>query len=35
VLKLILHPTSYGWEFIPVAGGTFRDAGSAGCVSPR
>lgn len=32
VLKLILHPTSYAWEFIPVAGKTFRDSGSAPCV---
>lgn len=32
VLKLTLHPTSYDWEFIPAAGGTFRDAGSAACV---
>jgi 3',5'-cyclic AMP phosphodiesterase CpdA len=29
VLKLTLHPTTYDWEFIPVAGSTFRDAGSA------
>jgi 3',5'-cyclic AMP phosphodiesterase CpdA len=32
VLKLILHPASYEWEFIPVAGGTFRDGGNAPCV---
>jgi acid phosphatase type 7 len=32
VLKLTLHPTSYDWEFIPAAGGTFHDAGSAACV---
>lgn len=31
LLKLTLHPTSYDWEFIPVAGGTFHDAGSAVC----
>jgi hypothetical protein len=31
VLKLTLHATSYDWEFIPVPGGTFRDAGSAAC----
>ena len=31
VLKLTLHPGSYGWEFIPVAGGTFRDAGTGAC----
>lgn len=35
VLKLTLHPTSYDWEFLPVAGGTFRDNGSASCVPPR
>lgn len=33
VLKLTLHPDSYDWEFIPVAGQTFTDAGSAVCVT--
>ena len=33
VLKLTLHPTSYDWEFIPVAGQTFRDSGTSDCVS--
>jgi Calcineurin-like phosphoesterase len=33
VLKLTLHPTSYDWEFVPVAGGTFSDSGSDACVS--
>ena len=33
VLKLTLHPTSYDWEFIPIAGQTFTDSGSAPCVS--
>ena len=33
VLKLTLHPTSYDWEFIPVAGQTFRDSGTGDCVS--
>jgi hypothetical protein len=33
VLKLTLHATSYDWEFVPVAGGTFSDKGSASCVS--
>ena len=28
VLKLTLHPTSYDWQFVPVAGQTFTDAGS-------
>ncbi len=32
VLKLTLYPTSYDWEFIPVAGKTFRDSGSGSCV---
>ena len=32
VLKLTLHAASYDWEFIPVAGDTFHDAGSAACV---
>jgi hypothetical protein len=32
VLKLTLHPGSYDWEFLPVAGGQFNDAGSARCV---
>ncbi len=31
VLKLTLHATSYDWEFVPVAGQTFRDSGSAAC----
>lgn len=32
VLKLELHADGYDWEFMPVAGGTFHDAGSAKCV---
>lgn len=35
VLKLILHPGSYSWEFIPVEGGTFTDSGSAPCVTHK
>lgn len=31
VLKLTLHPTSYDWEFVPVAGGTFTDTGAGQC----
>jgi hypothetical protein len=27
----VLHPTSYDWEFVPVAGKTFNDAGAADC----
>jgi hypothetical protein len=32
VLKLTLHPTSYDWEFLPEAGKSFTDSGSATCV---
>jgi acid phosphatase type 7 len=31
VLKLTLYPSGYEWQFIPVAGRTFTDAGSAPC----
>lgn len=31
VLKLTLGPGTYSWEFIPVAGQTFTDAGSGSC----
>ena len=31
VLKLTLHAKSYGWQFIPVAGRSFTDAGSSAC----
>jgi len=31
VLKLTLEPAGYGWEFMPEAGRTFRDAGAAAC----
>ncbi len=31
VLKLALHPASYSWEFVPVAGQTPTDSGSAAC----
>ena len=34
VLKLTLHPQSYDWDFVPVAGGKFRDSGSAKCSAP-
>jgi hypothetical protein len=33
VLKLTLHPTSYDWQFVPIAGGTFTDSGSGACSS--
>ena len=31
VLKLILGPTNYSWQFVPVAGETFNDSGSTNC----
>jgi acid phosphatase type 7 len=31
VLQLTLHPTSYDWVFIPIAGQSFTDAGSGIC----
>ncbi|MGH7546987.1 MAG: Ig-like domain-containing protein [Gemmatimonadales bacterium] len=31
VLKLTLSADSYAWEFVPVAGGTYTDSGSAAC----
>jgi hypothetical protein len=31
VLKLTLRESSYEWEFLPVAGSSFRDAGSGAC----
>jgi hypothetical protein len=31
VLVMRLHPTSYEWEFVPAAGGNFRDSGSQSC----
>lgn len=31
VLEMILHPTDYDWQFLPVAGGTFTDRGTATC----
>lgn len=34
VLKLTLHPGSYDWEFIPVAGKTYTDSGTASCHGP-
>ena len=32
VLKLTLRPTSYDWNFIPIAGGVFTDSGSRPCI---
>ena len=31
VIKLTLRSNGYDWEFVPVAGGTFRDSGSGRC----
>jgi hypothetical protein len=31
VLRLTLHATSYDWKFLPEAGKTFTDSGSAAC----
>jgi hypothetical protein len=31
VLKLTLHPSSYEWKFVPVAGKTFTDSGTKSC----
>jgi hypothetical protein len=31
VLRLALHPTSYDWQFVPAAGDTFTDSGTALC----
>jgi calcineurin-like phosphoesterase family protein len=31
VLRMTLHPESYDWRFVPEAGKTFTDAGSARC----
>jgi calcineurin-like phosphoesterase family protein len=31
VLELTLHPTSYDWRFVPIAGKTFSDTGTTRC----
>jgi hypothetical protein len=31
VLKLTLRPTSYDWQFLPIAGATFTDSGTGSC----
>jgi len=31
VLQMTLHPGGYDWRFVPAAGGTFTDQGSASC----
>ncbi len=32
VIRFVLHPTSYEWRFVPIAGQSFTDSGSASCV---
>jgi chitodextrinase len=34
VLEITLHPTSYDWNFVPIAGSTFTDTGSDTCHGP-
>jgi len=31
ILRLTLHATGYDWRFLPAAGATFTDSGSAAC----
>ena len=31
VLKFTLHPNSYDWQFVPIAGQSFTDSGTTGC----
>jgi hypothetical protein len=31
VLKLVLHPTGYDWQFVPESGRTFTDSGTGSC----
>ncbi len=33
VLQLGLHPSSYNWDFVPIAGESFTDSGSTTCQS--
>jgi hypothetical protein len=35
VIKFTLHEAGYSWEFIPVAGGSFSDAGTSPCVDAK
>jgi hypothetical protein len=35
VLKLTLRPKSYDWQFVPEAGKSFTDSGSAACHEPQ
>ncbi len=34
VLELTLHPSSYDWRFVPIAGQSWTDAGSGQCHGP-
>jgi hypothetical protein len=34
VIKFTLKKRSYDWEFVPIAGQTFRDYGSGSCITP-
>jgi hypothetical protein len=34
VIKFTLKGGGYDWEFVPIDGQSFRDVGSASCVSP-
>ena len=34
VIKFTLKSGSYDWEFVPIDGQSFRDFGSASCVTP-
>jgi concanavalin A-like lectin/glucanase superfamily protein/calcineurin-like phosphoesterase family protein len=31
VLRMTLHPSSYDWKFVPIAGQSFTDSGSTSC----
>jgi hypothetical protein len=31
ILKMTLRASSYSWDFVPVAGGSFSDSGSGSC----
>ena len=31
VLKVTLHPNSYDWVFVPIAGQSFTDTGTTAC----
>ena len=31
VLEVTFHATSYDWQFVPVAGGSYSDAGTGNC----